>query len=151
MHISRPHTLKIFIQYAWWDTDFPFLVSFWATLLKFVSEYYIRYYALETASFWPYAHLLSCSVTQSCPAVCHPMPGFSVPHHLPEFAQTHVHWVGDAIQPSHPLSSPSSPALNLSQHQSVYQWDSSLRQEAKVLEFQFQHQSFQWIFRVDFL
>ena len=71
-------------------------------------------------------------------------------HHLPELAQTHVHWVGDAIQPSH-LSSPSPPAFNLSQGQGLVQWVSSSHQVAKVLELQVQHQSFQWIFRVDFL
>ena len=60
-------------------------------------------------------------------------------------------WVSDAIQPSHPLSSPSPPALNLSQHQGLFQWVSSLHQVAKVLEFQLQHQSFQWIFRTDLL
>ena len=79
------------------------------------------------------------------------MPGFPVHHQLPELAQTHVHWVGDAIQQSHPLSSPSPPAFNLSQHQSLFQWVRSLYQVAKVLEFQFQHQSFQWILRNDFL
>ena len=68
---------------------------------------------------------------------------------LLEFVQTHVHWVGDAIQPSHPLSSPSPPALNLSQHQGLFQWVGSLHQVAKLLELQ--HQSFQWIFRTDFL
>ena len=78
------------------------------------------------------------------------MLGFPVLHHFPDFAQTHVRWVSDAIQPSHPLSSPSPPALNLSQHQSLFQW-CSLHQAAKELEFPFQHQSFQWIFRVDFL
>ena len=67
------------------------------------------------------------------------------------FTQTHVHWVGDAIQPSHPLSSPSPSAFNLSQHQGLFKWVSSLHQAAKVLEFQLQHQSFQWIFRTDFL
>ena len=76
------------------------------------------------------------------------MPGFPVPHHLPEFAQVHVHWVNDAIQPHHPLSSPSPPALNLSQHQGLFQWV-PLHQVAKVLELQLQHQSFQWGFRVD--
>ena len=84
------------------------------------------------------------------------MPRFPVLHHLPELAQTHVHWVNDAIQPSHPLSSPSPPAFNLSQHQSLFQWVSSLHQVAKVLEFQLQHQPFQWIsglisIRVDWL
>ena len=76
------------------------------------------------------------------------MPGLPVLHHLPEFAQTHVHWVSDAIQPSHPLSSPSPPAFNLSQHQGLFQWVSSSHHVAKVLEFQ--HQSFQWIL-TDFL
>ena len=75
----------------------------------------------------------------------------SYPSSLLEFAQTHVHWVSDAIQPSHPLSSPSSPAFNFSQHQGLFKWVSSLHQVTKVLEFQLQHQSFQWIFRVDFL
>ena len=70
---------------------------------------------------------------------------------LLELVQTHVHWGGDAIQPSHPLSTPSPPAFNLSQHQGLFQWVSSLHQMAKVLEFQLQHQSFQWIFRTDFL
>ena len=79
------------------------------------------------------------------------MPGFPVLHHLPEFAQTHVLWVDDAIQPSHPLLPASLPALNLSQHQGLFQWVGFLYQVAKVLELQFQHQSFQWIFKVDFL
>ena len=70
---------------------------------------------------------------------------------FPDLTQTHGHQVSDAIQPSHPLSSPSPPAFNLSQHQGLFQWISSLNQVAKVLEFQLQHQSFQWIFRTDFL
>ena len=77
-----------------------------------------------------------CSVTWLCPALCNPMdcstPGFPVLHHLPEFAQIHLHWVGDAIQPSHPLLSPSPPAFNLSQHQGLFQWVSSSPQAAKV-------------------
>ena len=93
-----------------------------------------------------------CSVTKLCPTLRDPMncstPGFPVLHHLPEFAQTHVHWVGGAIQPSHPQSFPS-PALNLSQCQGFFQWVGSSHQVAQVLELQ--HQSFQWIFRVDFL
>ena len=94
------------------------------------------------------------SVAQSCPTLCNPMncstSGLPVYHQLPEFTQTHVHRVGDAIQPSHPLSSPS-PAFSLSHHQGLFQWVSSSHQAAKVLELQLQHQSFQWIFRVDFL
>ena len=78
------------------------------------------------------------------------MPGFPVHRQFPELAQTHVHQVTDAIQPSHPLSSPSS-EFNLSQHQGLFQWVSSSHQVAKVLELQLQHQSFQWIFRTDFL
>ena len=74
-----------------------------------------------------------------------------VHHQLPEFTQTQVHWVSDAIQPSHPLSSPSPPAFNLSQHQSIFQWVSLLHQVAKVLELQLQHQSFQWNPRADLL
>ena len=95
------------------------------------------------------------SVAQSCPTLCDPMncstPGLPVHHQLLEFTQTHVHWVGDAIQPSHPLSSPSPPALNLSQNQGLFQWVSSSRDEAKALELQHQHQSLQWTPRTDLL
>ena len=81
------------------------------------------------------------SVAQSCPTPCDPMDcstqGFPFLHYHLEFAQTHVHWVGDTIQPSHPLLSPS-PAFNLSQHQGLFQWVSSLHQAAKVLELQLQ-------------
>ena len=84
------------------------------------------------------------SVTQLCPTLQpHGLqPGFPVLHHLLEFAQTHVHWVGNAIQSSHPLLSPSPPVFNLSQHQGLFQWVGSLHQVAKVKEFQHQHQSF---------
>ena len=96
-----------------------------------------------------------CSVTESYLILCNPMdcsmPGFPVHHQLPELAQPHVHRVGDAIQPSHPLSSPSPPAFNLSQYRSLFKWVSSSHQVTKVLQFQLQHQSFQWIFRTDFL
>ena len=87
------------------------------------------------------------SVTQSCPTLCDPMncstPGLPVHHQLPEFTQTHVHRVSDAIQPSHPLASPSPPAPNPSQHQSLFQWVSSSHEVAKVLKFQLQHQFLQ--------
>ena len=79
------------------------------------------------------------------------MPGFPDCHQLLKLAQTHIHWVGDPIQPSHPLSSPSLPAFNLSRHQGLLQRVSSLHQMAKVLEFQLQHLSFQCVFRTDFL
>ena len=95
------------------------------------------------------------SVTQLCVTLCDPMncsmPGFSVHHQLPEFTQTHVHQVSDAIQPSHPLSSPFPPAPNPSQHQSLFQWVNSSHEVAKVLEFQLQHQSFQRTPRTDLL
>ena len=95
------------------------------------------------------------SVTQSCPTLCNPMdcstPGLPVHCQLPEFTQTHVHWVSDAIQPSHSLSSPSPPAFNPSQHQGLFKWVSSLHQMTQVLEFQLQHQSFQWTPRTDLL
>ena len=95
------------------------------------------------------------SVAQLCPTLCDPMdcrtPGLPVHHQLLEFTQTHVHWVGDAIQPSHPLLSPSLSVLSLSQHQGLLKWVSSFHRVTKVLEFQLQHQSFQWIFRTDFL
>ena len=80
------------------------------------------------------------SVTQSCLTLCDPMnrstPGLPVHHQLPEFTQTHIHWVSEAIQPSHPLLSLPPPALNPSQHQSLFQWVNSSHEVAKVLEFQ---------------
>ena len=95
------------------------------------------------------------SVIQSCLTVRDPMehstPGLPVHHQLPEFTQTHVHWVSDAIQPSHPLSSPFPSTFNLSQHQGLFQWVSFSYQVAKVLEFQFRDQSFQWTPRTDLL
>ena len=95
------------------------------------------------------------SVTQLCLTLCNPMnhsmSGLPVHHQLPESTQTHVHRFSDAIQPSHPLSSPSSPSLNLCQHQGLFKWVSSLHQVAKVLEVQLQHQSFQWTPRTDLL
>ena len=101
------------------------------------------------AAYW----VSSCSVAQSCPILWDPMdcstPGFPVLHHLPESAQTHVLWVSDAILPSNPLSPPSLPALNRSQHQGLFQWVGSSHQVAKVLELQ--HQSFQWMDWFDLL
>ena len=100
----------------------------------------------------------SSSVAQSSPTLCDPMNcstlGLPVHHQLLEFTQTHVHRVGDAIQPSHPLSLPSPPAFNFSQHQGLLKWVSSshqVHQVTKVLEFQLQHQSLQWTHRADLL
>ena len=95
------------------------------------------------------------SVTQLCLTLCNfmdcSMPGFPAHHQLPELTQTHIHWVTVSIPSSHPLLSLSALAFNLSLHQDLFQWVSSLHQVAKVLEFQLQHQSFQWIFTTDFL
>ena len=105
------------------------------------------------AVFW--SSVQFSSVAQLCPTLCDPMnrstPRLPVHHQLLEFTQTHVHWVGDAIQPSHLLSSPSPPAFNLSQHPGLFQWVSSLLPVAKGLEFQLQHQSFQWMPRTGIL
>jgi len=83
-------------------------------------------------------HAACCSVVKSCPTLCDPMDcsmsGLSVPHHLPEFAQVHVHWISDVIQPSHPLLPSSSSTFSLSQHQGLFQWVSCSHQVAKVLE-----------------
>jgi len=101
----------------------------------------------------PISYCYCWSVAQSCPALWDPMncstPGFPVLDYLLQFSQSHVHWVSDAIQPSHPLSPPSPFAFNLSFNKSLFQWVSFSHQVAKVLELL--HQSFQWIFRVDFL
>ena len=97
--------------------------------------------------------LCCCSVTKSCLTLRNPTdgstPDFPVLHCLLEFAQIHVRWAGDAIQPSHPLSSSSPFASDLSQHQGLFQRVSSWHQLAQVLELQLQHQSFQWILRLD--
>ena len=97
----------------------------------------------------------SCSVTKSCQTLCDHIDCstkvFLVLHYLSELAQTHVQWVGAIVQLTHSLLPASPPALNLSQHQGLFQWVGSSHQVAKVLELQFQHQSFQWIFRVDLL
>ena len=108
------------------------------------------YQSIVDLQCWVSFRFTASSVTQSCltlwPMDCS-TPGFPVHHQVP--AQTPVHWVGNAIQPSHPLSSPSPPAFNPSQHQGLFQWISSLYQVAKLLDLQ--HHSFQWIFRTDFL
>ena len=95
------------------------------------------------------------SGAQSCPTLCNPIdcstPGLPVHHQLLEFTHTYIYWVSDAIQLSHPLSSPSSPIFCLSQHQGLFKWVNSLHQVIKVLEFQLQHESFQWTFRTDLL
>ena len=108
----------------------------------------------QNQNMWTTSVQSVSSVAQLFLTLCDPMdcstPGLPVHHQRPEFTQTHVHWVGDAIQSSHPLSSPSLPAFNLSQHQGLFQWVSSSHQVAKVLEFQLQHQPFQLIFKTEY-
>ena len=109
-----------------------FIAVFLVTTLYYI-PYYMRYNIFTNIFQFS-------SVAQSCPTLCNPMsrstPGLPVHHHLPELTQTHVHRVHDAIQPSHPLSSPSLPAPNPSQHQSLFQWVNSSHEVAKVLELQ---------------
>ena len=127
-----------FLYHAFWVTE-------WIHSPKIYSPCLLLYMKIWSSS------VQFNSVTQSCPTLWDPMnrsmPGLPVHHKLPEFTQTHVHRVGDKIQPSHPLLSPSPPAPNPSQHQGLFQWVNSSHEVAKVLEFQLQHQSFQWIFR----
>ena len=119
----------------------------WLMYIPFIFPSFFSSYNSNSVQF--------SSVAQSCQTPCNPMdcstPGIPVHHQPLAFIQTHVHWVSDAIQPSHPLSAPSPLTFNLSQHQGLFKWVSSSHQVAKVLEFQLQHQSFQWIFRTDFL
>ena len=115
---------------------------------EIILKYYLIMFPWPGFNIWFSPLVQFSSLTQSCPTLWDPMncsmPGLTVHHQLPEFSQTHVHWVSDAIQPSNPLLSPSPPAFNLSQHQGLLKWVSSSRQVAKVLEFQLQHQSFRW-------
>ena len=147
---SRPHIIHIFCTFCFVSVCCVFLCLICPT-----NYYYWLSFSLDRRRKWSSYKMGCCLVTKLCPAVCNPMdcstPVFSVVQHLPEPAQTHVHWVDDVIQPSHPLSSPSPPAFTLSQHQDLFQWVDSSHQTAKVLELQLQHPSFQWIFRSDFL
>ena len=126
-------------------------LSFNSTDTFFFFNNYVTWW--ETAIL--VTHFWVSSVAQSCPTLCNPMdcstPGLPIYHQLPQLTQMHVYWVNDAIQPSHPLSSPSPPTFNHSQHQGLFKWVSSSHQVAKVLEFQLQHQSFQLTPRTDLL
>ena len=129
----------------------------WGVLINsmggsFYSVYHIiLLYTINILQFYLPVVLQFSSVTQSCLTLCNPMncsmPGFLAHHQFPEHTQTHDHRLGDAIQPSHPLSSPFPSAFNRFQHQGPFQQVSSSHQVAKVLEFQLQHESFQWIFQ----
>ena len=139
---------------CWWTASSDHFLNFSHPILIF---WYLG--AHRSFFFWP----LGCLTSDCCRSLSHSVvsdslwlhgpdcstPGFPEPQYFPEFAHTYVHWLDDAIWPSHPLSSPSPPAFNLSQHQGLLWWAGCSHQMAKVLELQ--HQSFQWIFRVDFL
>ena len=139
--------------------------TIWVTGEAHINSYgFVKYPSLykmfhSIVFYWRYSPKLCklqfSSVSQLYPTLCDPIDcrtlGFPVHHQLWGLTQTQIHWVGDAIQPSHLLLSPSPSAFNLSQHHVLSNWISSLHQVAKVLEFQLQHQSFQWILRTDFL
>ena len=112
---------------------------------------FLRWFGWNENAYSLVSSVQSLSCVRLCDLMNRSTPGLPVHHQLPEFTQIHVHWVGDAIQLSHPLSSPSPPALNPSRHQGLFQWVNSSHEVAKVLEFQFQHQSFQWTPRTDLL
>ena len=119
--------------------------------IQFCSIFFHSYIVLHCvdALLFVVVHSLSCVWLFATPrTAAHQAP---LSFYLSEFFQVHIHWVGDAIQPFHPLLPTSPPAFNLSQHQGLFQWVGSLHQVAKVLELQLQHQSFQWIFWVDAL
>ena len=154
--VNRIHWLLItLLSCLWTDTCIFIIVILWNE--QIFSAWGARWSEVCYNEMITLLYVMSygCwSVAQSCPTFCDSMDcimtGLPVLHHLLELAQTHVHWVGDAIQPFHFLWPPS-PALNLSQHRVFFQWVSSSHQVAKVMELHFQHQSFQWIIRIDFL
>ena len=143
LELLRGTEVRALIQNKWDPLTRPFLITYRQSV-----PWKCREYCRISVQF-------SSVQSLSCVRLCNPMnrstPGLPVHHQLPEFTQTHVYCVGDAIQPSYPLSSSSPPALNLSQLQGLFKWVSSSNQVAKVLEFQLQHQSFQWILRTDLL
>ena len=143
----REESLAFHLELCWYSLDSSQTVISWGQSSLFKKHIFCNYMTI----FW----ICHSSVAQSCLTLRGPMdcstPDLPVLHCLLELAYIHVHRVGDAIQPPHPLSSPSLPAFNLSQLQGLFKWVSSSHQVAKGLEFQLQHQSFQWIFRAHFL
>ena len=129
----------------------------WGSRLSYIADKNTKWcnpYGWECSSIWwkiSSVKSLSHVWLSVTPWTAGSTPGFPVHHQLPELAQSQVHWVCVAIQKSHPLLSPFPPIFNLSQHQGLFKWVSASHQVAKVLELQLQHQSFQWIFRTDFL
>ena len=161
------HSIRVSPHWAFVHclTLFPYLPNSYLSLRPQIQAPHLSekftYYILSKNHLRQLFSVCNCrllqfsSVAQLCLTLCDPMdcsmPGLPIHHQLPELTQTHVHWVGDAIQLLHPLSSPSPLAFSLSQHQGLFKWVSSLPQVAKVLELQLQHQSFQWTFRTDLL
>ena len=143
--VSHSKVHYIVYTYSWISHVYVKLAIVYSTSQKFLCSLTFSVYILCFVVVQSLSRVWLCD-----PKGCS-TPGSSVLHHLPEFAQTHIYWVGDAIQPSHPLSSPSPPALSFSQHQGLFQWAGSLHLVAKVLELQLQPQALQWIFWVDFL
>ena len=138
-----------------WATNTTITGMLWPQVVRFLLGFVPNVFFLKHFQFFLYSEDTVVAVQSlSHGWLCDPKdcstPGFLVLHYLSEFAQTHVHWAGDVIQPSHCLSMPSSPALNLPQHQGLFWWAHYSYQVAKVLELQLQHQSFLWIFRIDF-
>ena len=146
----KPFTFNVSIYVA--EFNFEFLLFIFVLFVSCL--FHVFYIHLYFFSIWIIVLSVS-SVTWLCPTLSNPMncnmPRFLVHHQLLEPTQTHVHCVGDAIQPSHPLLSTSPPAFSLSQQQGLFQWVGSSHQMAKALEVLLQHKSFQWIFRTDFL
>ena len=152
-YIFVPTTLRASLLGPSFDSDIDFLEHLvLINLFLYASDLLI--YKLKKLLEVIVVIMLLGSVSNSCPTLYDPfdcsIPGFPVLHYLLEIAQTCVHCVGDAVQPSRPLSPTSPPALNLPQHQVLFQWICFSHQVAKFLELQFQHQSFWWIFKVDF-
>ena len=137
--------------------SFPFILVYWVFIMDGFWILLNTFFPICWQDHVIYSYSLwwvqFSSVAQSCLTLCDPMnrntPGLPFHHQLLEFTQTHVHWVGDAIQPTHPLLSPPPPAPNPSQHQALLQWVKSSHEVAKILELQLQHQSFQWTPRTD--
>ena len=153
-HVFKRFISLFVLKQAKWTKFIRSYVSVWEMTRS--SWSFLNKWHFSEEDFWDYAFSTGSSVQFSRSVMSdsmwpHGLPGLPVHHQLPGFTQTHVHWVDDVIQPSHPLSSLSPTTFNLSQHQGLFKWVSFSHQVIKVLELQHQHQFFQIIFRTDFL